>query len=78
LISRSVGRFFVGDAVARAGRLGNAPLSSLDIPISSRAANLILRGGVSSLFALGSLSGRTYAQTVVCRRETKEQLREQE
>jgi SAM-dependent methyltransferase len=53
--------------------LGNAPLAALDIPVSSRAASLILRGAVSSLFALGSLSGRTYAQTVVCRREANEQ-----
>jgi hypothetical protein len=57
--------------------LGNAPLSSLDFPVSSRAARLISRAGVSSLFALGSLSGRTYAQTVVCRREAGEQLLEQ-
>jgi hypothetical protein len=48
--------------------LCNAPLASLDIPVSSRAAALILLGGVSSLFALGSISGRTYSQTVVCRR----------
>ncbi len=52
--------------------LGNAPLASLDIPVSSRAASLILRGAVSSLFALGSLSSRTYAQTVICRREADE------
>jgi 2-polyprenyl-3-methyl-5-hydroxy-6-metoxy-1,4-benzoquinol methylase len=48
--------------------LGNAPLASLDIPVSSRAAELILRGGVSLLFALGSLFGRTYSQTIICRR----------
>lgn len=48
--------------------LRNAPLASLDIPVSSRVAALILLGGVSSLFALGSISGRTYSQTVVCRR----------
>jgi 2-polyprenyl-3-methyl-5-hydroxy-6-metoxy-1,4-benzoquinol methylase len=48
--------------------LCNAPLASLDIPVSSRVAALILLGGVSSLFALSSISGRTYSQTVVCRR----------
>jgi hypothetical protein len=48
--------------------LGNAPLASLDIPVSSRAAEVVLRAGVSLLFALGSIFGRTYAQTVVCRR----------
>jgi 2-polyprenyl-3-methyl-5-hydroxy-6-metoxy-1,4-benzoquinol methylase len=48
--------------------LRNAPLASLDMPVSSRAAALILLGGVSLLFALGSISGRTYSQTVVCRR----------
>jgi SAM-dependent methyltransferase len=57
--------------------LGNAPLSSLDFPVSSRAARLISRAGVSSLFALGSLSGRTYAQTIVCRREASDQLIEE-
>jgi SAM-dependent methyltransferase len=55
--------------------LRNTPLASLDIPVSSRAADLILRGGVSLLFSLGSLSGRTYSQTVICRREANEQPR---
>jgi 2-polyprenyl-3-methyl-5-hydroxy-6-metoxy-1,4-benzoquinol methylase len=49
--------------------LRNAPLASLDIPVSSRAAALMLLGGVSLLFALGSIFGRTYSQTVICRRE---------
>ena len=48
--------------------LRNAPLASLDIPVSSGVAALILLGGVRSLFALGSIFGRTYSQTVVCRR----------
>jgi hypothetical protein len=37
------------------------------MPVSARAATLIVLGGVGLLFALGSISGRTYAQTVVCR-----------
>ena len=47
--------------------LRNAPLASLDMPVSARAATLIVLGGVGLLFALGSISGRAYAQTVVCR-----------
>ena len=47
--------------------LRNAPLASLDMPVSARAATLIVLGGVGLPFAFGSISGRTYAQTVVCR-----------
>jgi hypothetical protein len=46
--------------------LRNAPLASLDMPVSARAATLIVLGGVGLPF-VGSISGRTYAQTVVCR-----------
>lgn len=49
--------------------LHNAPLASIDIPASSAAAALVLRGGVGLLFALGSFSRRTYLQTIVCRRD---------
>jgi len=47
--------------------LRNAPLASLDMPVFARASTLIVLGGVGLLFALGSIFGRTYAQTVVCR-----------
>lgn len=48
--------------------LHNAPLAAIDIPVSSRPAAMLLRLGVGLLFVLGSLSRRTYLQTVVCRR----------
>jgi 2-polyprenyl-3-methyl-5-hydroxy-6-metoxy-1,4-benzoquinol methylase len=46
----------------------NTPLASVDIPVPSDAAALVLRGGVGLLFSFGWLSRRTYLQTVVCRR----------
>ena len=50
--------------------LHNTPLASIDIPVSSPAAALVLRAGVGLLFALGSLSRRTYLQTLICRRNS--------
>jgi 2-polyprenyl-3-methyl-5-hydroxy-6-metoxy-1,4-benzoquinol methylase len=48
--------------------LHNAPLASLDIPLSTPAAALMARAALCILFALGSISGRTYLQTAICRR----------
>lgn len=45
----------------------NAPLASVDIPVASPAAALVLRAGVGLLFALGTMSRRTYLQTAICR-----------
>ena len=49
--------------------LHNTPLASIDIPVSTPNSAALLRVGVGLLFALGSLSRRTYLQTVICRRQ---------
>jgi 2-polyprenyl-3-methyl-5-hydroxy-6-metoxy-1,4-benzoquinol methylase len=48
--------------------LHNAPLAAIDIPISSRVVGRVLRLAIAAIFAAGRLVGRTYLQTVVCRR----------
>lgn len=43
----------------------NAPLRAIDFPASSPLADLVLRAGVWGTFALGTLTGKTYLQTVI-------------
>jgi SAM-dependent methyltransferase len=48
--------------------LHNVPLAAVDFPASSRLARSILLAGVWGTFILGRLTGRTYLQTVICRK----------
>lgn len=48
--------------------LHDAPLAAIDIPAPFSMAATALRLAVGALFATGRLTGRTYLQTVVCRR----------
>jgi 2-polyprenyl-3-methyl-5-hydroxy-6-metoxy-1,4-benzoquinol methylase len=67
----SLSRLLASETLRREDEIfHNTPLASLDIPISPRAAALVLRAGVGLLFALGSLSRRTYLQTAVYRRNS--------
>lgn len=52
----------------RATIMHNVPIAAIDIPVTSRAAEIFLRTGVQGLFALGALTGRTYSQTAIYRR----------
>jgi len=48
--------------------LHNVPLAAVDFTASSRLARSILLTGVWGTFILGRLTGRTYLQTVICRK----------
>jgi SAM-dependent methyltransferase len=52
----------------RATIMHNVPIAAINIPVASRAAEVFLRSGVRILFALGTLTGRTYSQTAIYRR----------
>lgn len=45
----------------------NAPLASIDVPASNAIARAVFTVGVIGLFWLGTLTGRTYLQTMVAR-----------
>jgi SAM-dependent methyltransferase len=45
----------------------NAPIRAMDLPVSSKAAAAILRGGLCVLWGAGRLLRRSYLQTVICR-----------
>jgi 2-polyprenyl-3-methyl-5-hydroxy-6-metoxy-1,4-benzoquinol methylase len=47
----------------------NIPVKAVDMPASSVFRELILKLGVWGTFALGSLMGRTYLQTIFCRKQ---------
>jgi SAM-dependent methyltransferase len=53
----------------------NVPIAAIDIPVSSPAAEKILRMGVQILFGLGALTGKTYSQTAIYRRPAAYALR---
>jgi 2-polyprenyl-3-methyl-5-hydroxy-6-metoxy-1,4-benzoquinol methylase len=44
----------------------NAPLNAMDLPVRHPAADAVLRAGVGLVFAAGSLTSKTYQQTVIC------------
>ncbi len=44
----------------------NEPLFAVDMPPGSRLKRGLLRAGVAATFALGTLTGRTVLQTIVC------------
>jgi hypothetical protein len=48
----------------------NAPMAAIDFEADSGPAAAIMRAGVWGTFALGTLTGRTYLQTVVARLPT--------
>lgn len=45
----------------------NAPLAAIDIPITNRIADALLRSGMWVLCQVGNATGRAYLQTVNCR-----------
>jgi 2-polyprenyl-3-methyl-5-hydroxy-6-metoxy-1,4-benzoquinol methylase len=46
-----------------------APIEAMDIPVSSRAADLTLRAGLAAIWLTGALTRRGYLQTAVLRAE---------
>jgi SAM-dependent methyltransferase len=44
----------------------NAPVKAMDLPVRNFAADGVLRTGVWAVFAAGSITSKTYLQTVVC------------
>jgi SAM-dependent methyltransferase len=46
----------------------NAPLAAIDIPVSSRLADVVLRSGMFAVCQAGAAIGRAYLQTVTCRK----------
>jgi 2-polyprenyl-3-methyl-5-hydroxy-6-metoxy-1,4-benzoquinol methylase len=46
----------------------NAPIKAMDLPVTSRAADAALRGGLWVLWGAGRMLGRSYLQTAICRR----------
>jgi SAM-dependent methyltransferase len=48
--------------------LHNAPLAAIDFTASSTVGAAVLRAGVWGTFKLGSLTGRTYLQSIFCRK----------
>ena len=47
----------------------NAPMKSIDIPVNGLIAQLILKAGVFGVFVLGKIIGKTYLQTIICKRD---------
>jgi 2-polyprenyl-3-methyl-5-hydroxy-6-metoxy-1,4-benzoquinol methylase len=45
----------------------NAPLAAIDIPVTNRVADAILRSGMWVLCRIGDATGRAYLQTMTCR-----------
>ena len=46
----------------------NAPLAAIDIPVTGRLADLVLRSGMFVVCQAGAAIGRAYLQTVTCRK----------
>lgn len=46
----------------------NAPLAAIDIPVKSSAAEAVLRSGMWMVCKAGEVTGRSYLQTIFCRR----------
>jgi hypothetical protein len=44
----------------------NAPLKAMDLPVRNPVADVLLRAGVWVIFTAGSITSKTYLQTVVC------------
>jgi 2-polyprenyl-3-methyl-5-hydroxy-6-metoxy-1,4-benzoquinol methylase len=44
----------------------NAPVKAMDLPVSGRTADAVLRVGVGAVFAAGSVLSKTYLQTAIC------------
>jgi 2-polyprenyl-3-methyl-5-hydroxy-6-metoxy-1,4-benzoquinol methylase len=44
----------------------NAPLKAMDLPVRNPVADAVLRAGVGVIFTAGSVTSKTYLQTVVC------------
>ncbi len=44
----------------------NAPVKAMDLPVRNAAADAVLRAGVWAVFAAGSITSKTYLQTIVC------------
>ncbi len=44
----------------------NAPVKAMDMPVRNPAADAVLRAGVWIVFAAGSITSKTYLQTVIC------------
>jgi hypothetical protein len=44
----------------------NAPVKAMDMPVRNPAADAVLRAGVGAVFAAGSVTSKTYLQTVIC------------
>lgn len=44
----------------------NAPLMAMDLPVRNSAADAVIRAGVWVIFTAGSVTSKTYLQTVVC------------
>lgn len=47
----------------------NIPLAAVDLPRTSPLVDEIMKMGVTGIFLLGAITGRTYLQTVVCRKQ---------
>lgn len=47
----------------------NAPVRAMDLPTHNPALDILLRTGVWAVFAAGSMTSKTYLQTVVCSRQ---------
>ena len=45
----------------------NPPLAAIDIPVSSKLADAVLRSAVWALCKAGDLTNRSYLQTIICR-----------
>ena len=44
----------------------NAPIKAMDLPVNNGAADAVLRIGVWAIFVSGSITTKTYQQTVIC------------
>jgi 2-polyprenyl-3-methyl-5-hydroxy-6-metoxy-1,4-benzoquinol methylase len=44
----------------------NAPVKAMDLPVHSQIADDLLRAGVATVFAAGSIVSKTYLQTAIC------------
>jgi 2-polyprenyl-3-methyl-5-hydroxy-6-metoxy-1,4-benzoquinol methylase len=46
----------------------NVPMAAVDVPVKNPVAGIILRAGVWGVFVLGRLTGKSYLQTIFCRK----------
>ena len=49
----------------------NAPIAAIDFMSYSKITTAFLRAGVMATFLLGSLTGRSYQQTIICQKKPK-------